>query len=117
MIASDYDRRRELTTRDEIVQRHTESGALTLSQPADARRQSLEVHAFARHRDPAAQMLVVRKQVEHQLVGAREIVRIAGERHPAERTLPFTEQRAHVLRHESWYRERIFDTVIRRDGP
>ena len=49
--------------------------ALALAEPADARRQSLEVDALARERDPAAQMRVVGKELEHQLVGARDVRR------------------------------------------
>ena len=87
--------------RDEIVERDAELRALALAQPADARRQPLKCDPLARQRDPAAQMLVVRKQLEHQVVGARDVLRIAGQRHPAKRSLPLAEERPDVLGNES----------------
>src|SRR3954465_2603276 len=101
MIATDGDRRRQVTARHEVVERQTEGRAVALPQPADARRQALEVDALAREGDPAPQVLVVRKEIEHQLVGPRDVGGIAGESDPAERSLPLTEQRADVLGDET----------------
>ena len=101
--------------RDEIVERDAEPRALALPEPADARRQSLKLDPLLRERDPATQMLVVRKQLEHQLVGARDVLRIAGERDPAERSLPLAEERPDVLGDESGNVERVAQAGVERD--
>src|SRR5450432_3277543 len=92
MIAADHDRRGELAARDEIIQRDAELRAIALTEPADARGEPLKVHLLLRELDPARELLVVRKELEDQLIGAVDILRIAGERDPAERTLPFAEE-------------------------
>src|SRR6185503_4875146 len=48
MIAADDDRRLELAGRNHLVERETEPMALPESDPADARRQTLEADALAR---------------------------------------------------------------------
>src|SRR5687768_12800487 len=100
MVSADHDRRGKLTARHEIVERHAELRPFALTQPADARRQSLKVHLLPCHRDPPAEVRILRKQLERQLVGAMDVRWITGERDPAEWPLPFAEQRANVLGHE-----------------
>ena len=48
VVAPDHDRRAHHAPRDEIVEREACSIAFAVAQPADARRQALEVDAFAR---------------------------------------------------------------------
>ena len=84
---------RQLAARDEVVERDAESRALALAQPADARRQPLELDPLARERDPAPQVLVVRKQLEHQLVGARDVARDRRRARPSG-TVPSPRRRA-----------------------
>ncbi len=61
-------------------------------------------------------MVVVRKEVQHQLVGARDVGGVAGERHPSERTLPLTEQGTDVLRDEPRDLERVAHARVERHG-
>src|SRR5712691_1522141 len=91
MVAANHDRRFQFAARDQVVQRQSESVALAVTQPADARGQSLEAHAFLRQADPPAKDFVVRKQLQNQLIGAVYIRRLAGERGPAERSAAFAE--------------------------
>ena len=53
-----------------------------------------------------AQRLVLREQVEHRLVGAGDVLRVAGQRRPAERALALAEQRPDVGRDEAGEVER-----------
>src|SRR2546430_15329260 len=116
MIAPDHDRRRQLAARDQVVQRHTEPRALALAEPADACRQPLKVNPLTRERDPPLEMLVVRKQLEDELVRPRQIPWIAGERDPAERTFPFAEEGTDVLRDEPGNLEGVFNAGVQRHG-
>ena len=58
-------------------------------------------HLLAGQRDPAVQVLVLGEQLQHGLVGAVDVLRVAGERHPAERPFALAEQRPDVGRHEA----------------
>jgi hypothetical protein len=77
MIATDRNRRLEIATLDEIVDRLAHLGTLTVTEPADARRQSLEVNAIARQTQPAIQRAIVRKHLEREIVGLANVSRIA----------------------------------------
>ena len=87
VVAADHDGRADLAGGDELVEAQAGLGALAVAEPADARRQPLERHAFLRHSDPARERLVLREQLEHGLVGAADVRRIARQRDPAERAL------------------------------
>src|SRR6266542_3405534 len=84
MPLADYDGRLEFASGYFVVQTLAEERALSVTEPADARRQSLELHVFARELDPAVQNFVHREEFQHKLVGAVNISRIAGKRHPPE---------------------------------
>ena len=101
MIAPHHDGRFDFAALYQVVDGHTEAGALAVSQPADARRQSLELDAFARQVYPALENLIVRKHFQHQIVGHGNVRRVAGERHPAKRPAAFAKQRTNVGGHES----------------
>src|SRR6185312_11382748 len=49
------------------------SRPITIAQPADARRQPLELDALARQLDPAAQDAVLGKQLQHQFVRGMDV--------------------------------------------
>src|SRR6185437_5545857 len=53
------------------VSRNGEARALTEAEPADPRRESLKMDLLARHRDPSREMLVIREQLENEVVGTR----------------------------------------------
>src|SRR6185503_21088154 len=55
VVTADHDRRSELALRDHFVEGETEPRAILESDPADARRQALELDALARHVEPAVQ--------------------------------------------------------------
>src|SRR5438132_14418073 len=101
MVAPDDHGRPDLTALHEVVQRAAEAGALPLPQPADTGGQPLERDALLRQRDPAPQVLVLGKQLEHEAIGAVQVSDVARQRYPPERTLPLAEQRPDVLRHEA----------------
>ena len=101
MIAANHDRRLELAAAHQAVHRQAKLGPLAVAQPADARRQALEADAPAGQRQPAGQRLIVREEFGGQAVGAVNVLRIAGERHPTKGTAAFAEQRSNVLGHEA----------------
>ena len=116
MIAANYDRRFDFAALDQLVHGHTKLGALAITKPADARGQSLKLNAFFRQFHPARQCLVLRKQFECELIGPRDVLRIAAQRHPTERTFPFAKKRTDVFRNEPGNVERIFNTGLLRLG-
>src|SRR5688572_30955543 len=71
------------------------------TEPADARRQPLELNAFARQIQPAVQVLVVRDELLHFAVGLVDVIGVARERHPAKRAYAAAKQRADVRGHEA----------------
>ena len=112
MIAPDHDRRFQLALRHHLVEGKTDAVPVAEPDPADARRQALEVDALPRHVEPVMQMLVVRQQLLHLLVGLVDILRIARERDPAERANAAAEQRTDIGRHEARKIERILHADI-----
>src|SRR6185369_16159464 len=114
MIAPDRNWRFEIATLDEIVDRLAHLGTLAVTEPADTRRQSLEVNAIARQPQPEIQRAIVRKHLEGEIVGLANVSRIARQRNPAKRSFAFAEKRANVLGHETRYLKRILATRIKR---
>lgn len=96
MVAADHDRRGEFAGRHHVVEALAGLVALALAEPADPRRQALEVHLLLRQLDPAVQRLVLGEEVEDGLVGLGDVLRVAGERRPAEWALALAEQRPDV---------------------
>ena len=58
---------------------------LAVAEPADPRRQPLEVHRLAGHPDPPGERLVVRELLQHGLVGRGDVLRVTRQRGPPER--------------------------------
>ena len=117
MVAADDDRRLELAARHHLVEGQAEPMPVAKADPADARRQALELDPLARHVEPVVQMRVVRQQLLHLRVGAVDVLRIAGERGPAERADAAAEQRADVGRHEAGESEGVGDALVLRHLP
>ena len=107
MIAADDDGRRHLAAAHEIVESQPGEVPLSRPQPADPRGKSLELHARFRKTQPAMQRLVVGKQLEQYLVGARDVLAVAAQRHPAKRPATLAELRPDVCGDESRVRERV----------
>src|SRR5205807_7799358 len=93
MIAADHDRRLDPSFAHELVDAQPEAGALAVAEPQDSGRQALEGDALPREPDPSNERLVVPEQLERRVVGHADIVRVARERRPPERTLAFAKQR------------------------
>src|ERR1700678_1790591 len=100
MVAANHDGSFQFAARHQITQREAEFVALSVAQPADARRQSLESHTLLRQMNPARENFVVRKHVEDELVRAINIRSLAGKRSPAEGPASCAEKRADVSGNE-----------------
>ena len=85
MIASDDDRRFDLAVADEIVESEPCSRAIAVSQPADARRQTLECYAFPRKANPATERGVLGKELEQFFVATSDVAVIPRERGKSKR--------------------------------
>src|SRR5215472_1774741 len=85
MVAANDYRRAEFPFGDHFNERQPKSCAFAKSNPADARRQPLEMDFLARHIQPAVQMRVIRDQFLYFGIGFVNVFRVAGERRPAER--------------------------------
>src|SRR3954463_14559522 len=114
MIAADDDRRLQLAAAHHLVEREPGLVALAQAEPADAGRQSLKLDLLRGEVEPALQRLVLREELAHLGVGARDVLRIAGERSPAERPFADAEERSYIRRHEARIVERILESCILR---
>src|SRR5215212_5865521 len=112
MITANRDRRLEITTFHEIVDRLAHLSPFTITEPADARGQSLKVNSIARETQPAIQCAIIGKHLQRKIVSIANVLRIAGQRHPAKRSFAFAEKRANVFRHKARYLKRIRTTSI-----
>src|SRR5437660_1402649 len=117
MIPSDNDGRLELAAPHHVVEFEPQPRALAVAQPANPRRQALKLHARPRQLDPAGERLVPRKRLEHRLVRAVNILRVARQSHPAKRTLPLAEEWPDVLRHKAGNAEGVLDPGVVRLRP
>ncbi|OPZ72962.1 MAG: hypothetical protein BWY83_00375 [bacterium ADurb.Bin478] len=106
MIPADHQRRFNLAGGHQIVKELAHTAPLAISQPADARGQSLKRHLLLRSADPPVQRQIFRVGLEQGRVGRQNILRIPAERNPTERSLAQTEQRPNEFRHKAGYVER-----------
>ena len=81
--------------------------ALAGAEPADPRGKALELHALLREAEPAVQAVVIREQLEHRRVGARDVLGVTAQRDPAERSPALAELIADVRGHEPRVGERV----------
>ena len=101
MIAADHDRGFQLALCDHFIEGQAQLVAFAQADPADARRQALELDALPRHVEPAVQVRIVRDEFLHLGVGLVDVFRIAGQGGPAEGTDAAAEERADIGRHET----------------
>src|SRR5579864_6201379 len=101
MVASNYDRRLQFASRDQIIQRQSKLVALTITQPADSRRESLKFHPLLRQLDPAREDFIVRKHLEHQLIRTVDIGSLSRKRRPAKWSTAFAKKGANICRDKS----------------
>src|SRR6185436_14559576 len=85
---------------DELVEREANLGPVAVAEPADPGRETLEFHPLLGELDPPPEIGIVLHDLEDAPVGRRDVLRIAGERDPAERALPDAEERPDVGRNE-----------------
>src|SRR5690606_14777573 len=85
VVAADHHRGLQLAITHHLVERQAQAVALAQADPADARRQALEVDALGGHVQPTVQVGVVRDQFLDLGIGPGDVLRVAAQRHPAER--------------------------------
>src|SRR3546814_17102812 len=112
MVAADNDRAFHLAAFYNLVEGEAEPVGLAEADPADARRQALELDARARHDEPGMQMRIVGDQLLHLGVGLVDVLRVAGQSHPAERAVAAAEQRPDTGRHETREDEGFGDSTL-----
>ncbi len=115
MIAADHDRRLQLAVTHHFVEGKAEAVTLAEAYPADARRQALERDPFARHVEPVMQVVVIGDEFLHLGIGLVDVLRIARQRAPAERTDALAEQRTDIGRHEAGEGEGILEALVQGD--
>src|ERR1700680_141767 len=86
---------------DQVVYRESKLRALSVSEPADTRGQTLKLDSLAREINPAAENAIVREQFEHEIVGHMNVRRLARQRDPPERPAAFAKQWTNICRHKS----------------
>src|SRR5262249_10935689 len=112
VIAANNNGRLQLAAADHLVEAQAELGALAVTEPTDAGRQSLELHFFPSQVNPAGQRRFLRESWENGPVGAINVFGIAGKSCPAERTLAFAERRPNVFGDETRNAKGIFHTRL-----
>src|SRR5713101_546132 len=101
MVAPDHDGRLQFALGHQGIKRQAKLVPFAVAEPADARRQALKFHSLLRQLDPASEMLILRKHLQHQLICPRDIRSLARERRPAERAFAFAKERPNVRWHKS----------------
>src|SRR3546814_4125004 len=98
MVAADHDGRFQFTRRDHLVEGEAEPVAVAEPDPADARGQTLKLDFLARHVEPVVEVRVVGEQLLHLGVDLVDILGIARQRHPAERSEEHTSELQSLMR-------------------
>ncbi len=106
VVAAEHDRGLHVAPGDQLVEPDPGQVPLAVAEPADPRRQTLEVDLLLGHPDPPGQRLVIGEQVEDGGVGGGDVGRVTGQRGPAERPPALAEQRPDVGGHEAGEVER-----------
>ena len=106
VVAADHDRSRQLARGDHLVELQSREVALLVAEPADARREALEVDRVAGLVEPAHQPRIVGEQRLDGLVGLADVLGVSRECDPAERSAPLGELRADVGGNETREGER-----------
>ena len=86
---------------DELVDRQTCSRPVAETEPADPRRQPLELDPVGCELEPALEDCVVGKEATQHLVDRRDVGRVAGQDRPPKRPDSATEERADIGRDEA----------------
>ena len=96
VVAPDHDRRLQLARGDHLVEAQPGEVALAVAEPANPRRQALELHLLAGQ--PIQRAMCSWSPNSSRIASSVrvDVLGIAGQRHPAERPLALAEQRADV---------------------
>src|SRR4029079_688885 len=95
MVARERDGARDATARDRIIDEQTEPTPVARAQPADACWQARELHGLARSGNPVGDRIAF-EVLEDERVDLVDVLRIAGDRQPAERADALAEERPDV---------------------
>src|SRR2546426_3301346 len=101
MTAPDPNGSRGLGFAHQLVEGQRRFVAFAVAQPADTRRQPLEMYFLAGQRDPTFQRRILREEFENSLVGAIDIFGIPCERYPAKGAFATAKEWANIGRDES----------------
>ena len=94
-----------------VVEDEAHLVALFISEPAYSRRKPLEMDVLPRLLNPVNELFVIRKCFHDGFIGNINVFRVAAQCGPAERPLPFAEERADKFRDEAGNIERVSDTM------
>src|SRR5215831_14858411 len=101
MVAPDHHRRRDAAGADELVDGLPCARPVSVAEPADAGREPLESHPTWGQLEPAVEQPILREEPQELAVDLRNVVRVAREGCPSERTDPATEKRPDIGRDEA----------------
>src|SRR5579864_6881523 len=107
MITANDNRRLDSAPGYHLVEAGAEASAFTLAQPANARGQALEGHLLPRQPNPPADMLVLRKLLQHSVIGGGQVGWVTGEHDPTEGALALTKEGANIGGHKAGVGEGI----------
>ena len=77
VVTANGDGRRDFALTHQLVDRQSHLRALTVTEPADTRRQALKREAAACEFQPAGENLIFRKELERQFIGSVDVFGIA----------------------------------------
>ena len=100
MIATDGDGRAPAGA-DQLVDRKTGTGAVAVAEPANPRRETLELDATGRQLEPATKEPVVREQLEELAIDGLDVGGLPRKRCPSKRPHSATEERSNIGRDEA----------------
>src|SRR5207244_5074329 len=101
VIATDDDGSFHLALPHQFVHGDAKLGALAITKPADARRQSLKMNALFRQLHPARQNCILREKLEGERVGPRDVIWVSAKCNPAEWPFSFAKERADIFRNKT----------------
>src|SRR5438045_8664690 len=116
MVAANHHRGFDLPLPHQVIDSQTKLSTLTITQPADARRESLKFYALAGEVDPTFKNLVLGKEFQNQIVCNGDISGIAGKRCPAEGAASFAEKWTNIGWDEAREIVCILDTALEGKG-
>ncbi len=115
MIPANHNRRGKLTGADHFVEGEAQLVTYTQTNPANTRGQALERDTLAGHVEPVVQVLVLGQDFFDLGIRFVDVLWIARQGGPTERTNAAAEQRSDVGRHKTREIERVFQPLVQRN--